>query len=405
MTIEKKQMTSTHSKKKEISTVFVLMSLMVVSVFTMNYDYQAYAAEQDVVAPNLLTEEQLKCADKITESMNSQSKSIDGDRASSLTQNNPAFNSRTADYDRTFHSVYFTWNLDYENCTASLNDVNVGYILNDADGYVKNVVVTIDKNLSGVTDVSEHVGGQYGYTDTSGNWAAYEIGGSSFTSSTNPTKKVYEAKTSYTVPSVSQPSAGDCNSKPCNLAIWTGLVDTKGATNTHIAQAGTDQKIVCTPTCTTSQFFWYQFKTTSNAFQCSTTINSGNSILVTVTNQKKTGGLDTKYNVSMQNTSTGLGCSISNYTYSEMNAPVLGEFINERASYNPPTIAKLAKFTSDTMTGWVYYHTSSKNIYTPYSNGYYHKINMSNSGTSNISTGNINVGGYFTETWQSSTNT
>lgn len=345
------------------------------------------------------------CQTKMTDAMHSKAATMNTAKAISMAERDIEFTSKTEGYNRAFNSIINTWSLDTVNCDVTWKDINVAYSLSDEKGYVKNVVVTLDPSLTKVISTSEHVGGQYSFSFNSINWAGYEFAGSSFTSTTDPTVTTYEAITTFTLPAVSQPWSGACNSKPCNLAIWTGLEETKGASNTDIAQAGVDRKITCTPTCNTNTFFWYQFDTTSNAFQCGgITINTGDSISITVTNQAKTGGPNNKYNVSMQDLTSGGGCSLTGQIYNDMTAPKYAPFINERAKYPGFDYSTLAQFTSDTMTGTMYYSSASHSIQDPYNNGWWREDIMKNGSTININPGAVSSGA-FTQPWSSSVGT
>jgi hypothetical protein len=179
------------------------------------------------------------------------------------------------------------------------------------------------------------------------------------------------------------------------------LEDQAGAGNSHLAQAGTDEKITCT-NCSPSIFFWYEFLP-SSAFQCGgITINAGDSITIDVTNEAKTGGSNTKYDVSMQDTTSGGGCSLTGQSYTSMSTPVYGDFIDERATYTGFSASTLGKFGSDTITGTMYYSSGSHSITT--SGVAYIQDIMNNGYTDNISVGSISSG-QFTQTYQNSDGT
>lgn len=389
---------------KNIQQRNVLMIATMVMIMTSTTAFTGNENVEAIATNNEFNQEQLECFDQVTELMHEEGKLINEQQALAKAGQSQEFIERTSGFNKKFHSIHNTWNIDYNDCDVQLRNVNVGYKLYNDKDYVKNIVISLESDLSSIDEVSEHVGAIYGYETTSDTWSGYELGGESFSSSTDPTEPVWETEASYTLPAVDPPSASSCESNSCNLAIWTGLVDDKGAGNTHIAQAGTDQKIDCDP-CSTDIFFWYQFDTQENAFQCSTDIDEGESALITVTNQGKSSGSPSNdYDVSMQNTSTGLGCSISDYTYLDMDEPIYGEFINERATYDDG-LATLAEFDTDTVTGWMYYDGANHDIHDPYSNGGWHRIIMDNDEGTNIDVGIINIGGYFTFDWESSDGT
>lgn len=400
MTIKNKKMTSKMKKSKILS---VLLLIAIVSSMGVVNNVNAVTGETVLPIPNIDS----ACTQKIVDEMHEKANDIDNVKAQSLASQNSEFILQIQGKNSTFNSVYNTWNIDVSNCSVTLKDVNAVYVLSDAQGYIKNLVVTLDPSLTRTLGVTEHVGAKYGFSTTSINWAGYELGGSAFTSSTNPTTPTYEGVTTFTVPSVSQPYTGACTtSLPCDVAIWTGLADLQAASNNHLAQAGVDRKIICNPTCTTSTYFWYEFLP-ALAFQCGgITINTEDSISVTVTNQAKTNPANNnKYNVSMQDLTSGQGCSLTGFVYNDMTSPKYGVFIDERASY-PGTsgMATLAQFTSHSMSGNMYYGGSSKSIQTPYNNGWWREDVMINSGNTNIDPG-VPSSGLFYQIYVTSTGT
>lgn len=355
------------------------------------------------------------CIDQTVNEMHSKASTLDNPKAIAMAVQNNEFKSKTQGFVTKFNSIFNNWSFDLANCHVSewqtVNVVHSLYNANDGS-YMKNIVVTLDPTLTQVVSVTEHVGAFYAHSRDTLYWAGYEFTGASYTYPTPPTSpNVWEAKATWTQPSVSVPTVPsnacrtDLGKQPCNLAIWTGLEDAFGAANTHIAQAGSDAKITCNPSCTTNYFFWYQIDTDNPATICDgTSFTAGHGVQAIVTNQKKTNGDPWKYNLSVIDTSTAVGCSTTGVSYTDMQSPVIAAFINERAEYNPPYHATLAKFSSDTITGTMYYNGASTGISTPYANGWYDRIRMVNSGTVNINYGTVS-GNAITLTWSSSSNT
>lgn len=341
------------------------------------------------------------CFDQIADEMSLRGSLIDNEKAKTLAAQNDDYTSRIEGYEARFSSVYNIWKFDTLVChVTDLQSVNVVYNLYDSEGnYVKNVVVTEDPLVTKVTDISEHIGAQYAeHTQSLPNWAGYELTANSFVWRTPPTCNsmsdpdcVWEARATWTQPSVSKPTdvtnpcRTDLGKQPCDLAIWVGLEDSFGGYyTTHAVQTGSDGKIVCTSStnCTTSYFFWYQFDYTGHATNCSGfTFNPGNNVSARVTNKAKSGGSNTQYDVSIINLYNGVGCGVSGQSYPDMPWPNIATYINERAKYNPPNYATLAKFStgsssSDTMTGYLWYNGSEKGVSTPIGNGWDNKIRM-----------------------------
>lgn len=357
------------------------------------------------------------CTEQVSNEMHSNDSLIDKSKAITLATQDKDYLSRTQTYTTKFHSVFNIWKLDTVNCHATeLQSINVVYNLYDASQYVKNVVVTLDPTLSRVLSVSEYVGAFYTpHSDSAPNWAGKEYTGASFTWPTPPSSpNVWESKATWTEPSVSVPTdptnacRTDLGKQPCDLAIWTGLEDQFGAGgqngNGHLVQAGSDGKITCNPGCTTSYFLWYQVGAGNPATICSgSSFTSGHGVQAIVTNQAKTGGSPWLYNLSVIDTSTAVGCSTTGVSYTAMQSPTIAAFINERAKYNPPNYATLAKFSSDAMTGTMYYNGASVGISTPQGQGWYNQWRMYNS-VVNIDYPSVS-GNTMTFTWSTSQNT
>lgn len=88
---------------------------------------------------------------------------LDNDKAISLATSNTGFQSKVHGYRATFNSIFVGWKGGKESCTNTLETVNVVYSLYDGgNGYVKNVVVTLDPELTYVINITEHKGGSYG---------------------------------------------------------------------------------------------------------------------------------------------------------------------------------------------------------------------------------------------------
>lgn len=354
------------------------------------------------------------CMNKISDEMHAKDSLIDNAKAISLATQNDEVKARSLGYIQTFGSVYTTWELDTTNCHAvQLQAIDVVHFLLYVNGsYSRNIDVAIDPTMTKVLNVTEYVGPHYSSSESTVNWAGYDIAGQSFTYPSLPTTNVWEAVASWTEPSVSRPTdpstacRTDLHFEPCSLAIWTGLTDSFHGSTNHIAQSGSDAKITCSSSssCTTSYFLWYEFVGEPSATICSgSSFTAGHGVQAIVTNKAKTGGSSTSYDVSVIDTSTAVGCSTTAHSYLSLSSPVFATFENERPSYNPPLYATLAKFTSNTITGSMYYSSASHGISTPLTNGWYNKIRMVNT-VININYGTTS-GNTITMTWTSSSHT
>jgi hypothetical protein len=350
----------------------------------------AYAAEEE----ESVTQE---CVDKITESMHSQAAKLDEEKAIRLASDHSEFESRTGDFKREFNSIFNRWTIDTTDCSADWQTVNVVYSLYNDTGYVKNVVFTEDPELTKVIEVSEHVGKKFGGAIASENWSGYEFKGSSSASTF-----IYEAKATWSVPEVSEPEDFFCFFAHCDVSTWPGLADTAGATNDHLAQAGTNSGIYCTAGCSFYYYAWYEFLPAASV-DCMD-VNADDSITTTVTNKAKTGGSSSRYDISVVDTTISESCSVTNHLYSAMTAPKYAPFISERPTFFGG-LSRLPEFDSVTMSsGSIYYSGSSKSISTPYSNGWYNEYVMLNDGNENIDVGGVS-GGTFTQTYLTSDGT
>ena len=306
-------------------------------------------------------------------------------------------------------SVINSWTIGKSDCSLTWNGVEVFYFLTDAKGHQNTLVITLDPQLTKVTSVNEYktIHANMG-SSTFINWSGYEFAGNS-----NNSTDVDQAEGQWNVPQVSQPSTGgNCSTRICNLMIWDALEDRWGASDGLLAQTGSGSDVDCsTGTCNTSYYIWDEFLP-GGVSKCSTNVSYGDGITAEVTNDVINSGSNTNYDISTVDGYSGAMCTVSSHYYN-MPHPTLAPYINEReclSSCNPittsSTLATLADFSSDTITGYVYYSGAQQFISTPYSNGYYVTDTMVNSGNTNISNGAVSsVYNDFTETYQNSSGT
>lgn len=305
------------------------------------------------------------------------------------------------------HSIFTKGSSNPATCSNyTIDNVNVVFMLTDTltDKFVKYVVVTEDPTLTKVTDVSEQFGAYYTFSST---WSGYELWGPSG----SPYTPVYEAKGSWTIPTAQQPPiSGTCStSRPCSLAIWTGLTTYALGGDGNLAQAGTDEKLICNPTCPeASHLVWYEFLPSPAVYCTGLGFLIGDSITTNLTNEAKSGGSSSLYDAKVYDNRSGKNCATTGYNYGgHMTSPRYANFIIERATYDsligPVTLAKFGTVSETTNT--MYYSSASHNIYDAYSVGRYNQDLMQNNGHQNINVGAVDSGGSFTQTWVTSSGT
>lgn len=346
--------------------------------------------------------------------MEDEAAKIDKAKARSIAENSQVLKSYAKYANITLlYDVYFAYIIDSVNCTAPLNEVNVSYLVSNLGNNVKEdplkiITIMMDPKLENITKLREDTAIYAGSSYYSSNWAGYSFYGNS--SATIP---LYESKTTYIMPVVSKPISPsdacrvDLGKKKCMLMIWTGLTDTY--TGNKISQGGSVVEVECTSstTCNTKYYLFFEFYPQPAATcESNPPYNGGDSMTVTVTNKAKSGGSNTKYNIMVLDNTIGSGCGIFDYDFADLPSPYYGAFINERPAVGSYTnYQTLAKFTYDTMTGWVYYNGSTKSIYTPYSNAWYNRYTMQNGGYTNITISNVDISGSFTATYVTSNGT
>lgn len=410
-------MTREMENKNATALVGALTAVLFLSLFAQTANIPAAYSQTDDVEATVSND----CTHQTSEDMHLKDQSLDTEKALRMANSDQAYLTAVNGNVSKFNGINTIWNLDLVNCKASTKQqVNVDYSIYLANGtYVKSIAVSLDPSLSKVISTTEYVAGTYSHQSDSINWAGNEYAANSFTYPTPPACSagstancVWESFATWTIPTVSVPTTPsfacrtDQGKQPCDLAQWTGLEDSFLAGNGNLAQAGTDGKIVCSPSCTTTYFMWYEFLSpgvpATNCIGLGTT--SGHSIRSIVTSHGKTGGTTTLYDISLLDLSNITGCSTTSVSYTQMAFPRMADFINERAQYNSMAKATLAKFSSDAITGSMYYNGGSHGISTPNTNGWYNSDRMKNGANINISYGSIS-GDVETLTWLTSAGT
>lgn len=322
---------------------------------------------------------------------------FDSQKAIGLAEASQGFQHESANHSLAFNSIFDTWNFDSSGSVTWIT-VNVVFSFSSSDGTTKNLVITEDPALTSVREVNVQNSTYHGGTSYSTNWSGY-----TFTGNSGATNPVYEAYAYWSVPTVSEPQAYFCFFAHCDLSLWAGLTATSGG-STGIVQAGTDSGLYCTVGCSYYYYGWYEFYP-AGSVTCSNSFSPNNVASADIYNHAENGGSSTVYDIYVYNLTTGTACSVTNHSFTNFNTPYYGQFIGERPSFGGSP-ARLPKFGSVTMTGDIFYPVNHYvGIYTPYSNGWYTKIIMQNSGNTNIQVGSVSSSSGFTQTWLTSSGT
>lgn len=372
----------------------VTAALLLVPIMAQTPQQLPLAGAQEIPPPTIAGPE---CTNAVPDKISLKASSIDYAKAVSLASDHKELKARTQGYNSAFHVIITDWSFD-SDCNVALKNINVFYHVSDSKGWVKYVVITEDAAMTKVISVSEQTEKVefHNPLPDSANWSGYE-----FWANSGATIPIYEAKATWAVPAVSKPANINCTATLwCDLSISPGLY--KGSGFTPLAHGGSEGRILCN-TCTPEYRLWMEFKDSVVSF-CSTPVSSGNQITSTTTNQAKTGGSNTMYNIVVQNDTTGQACAIFNFSYTSLPDPKYSNFKDERVKISG-VFAPLAQFNQNTMTGTLYYSGASHSIYEPYSNNFHHEIYMKNGGNQNIGVSSVTTGGRFTQSWLTSAGT
>jgi hypothetical protein len=376
------------------------------------------------VLPSVNAQSQLpsgSCSSISKKEIHDKATSLDNSKAKLMAENSNNFKTKIQGHGYRFNSIFNTWSLDKTSCNLTWKTTNIVYSFNDTKGSMKNIVVTEDPALTKIISVTEQVVSRASTSTNSYNWAGYEPYAMS-----SPTTKypVYEATTTFTLPSITYPSnpTNACKTnlgyQPCDLAIWDGIEDSLGGSN-NLAQAGADEDITYNGGYQYSYYLWYEFLTTSpgGLTQCTgLTINPSDSITSDVYGENTYGGSNTSYDISItDNTSNPVQlCTVTGQSFFTTSTPYYGTFIDERlcnTNANPcPTssMSTLPSFTSDTFSSTtMYYNGGTQSIDSSFGvNGWYNedKMNLNGSNPPNISNG-AESSSSFTETYRNSLGT
>lgn len=384
-----------NNKTKIASTVMTAMiiGLMVFSPTTMLPNVNATSG--------ILSSD---CTDKATKAEFAIASQLDETKAKSLASSSNEFNSRTSGYTITYGGTVNTWTIDKTTCNPTWDTISVVYFLTDNNGEHKNLVFTLDPQLTKIINIDEYNARFQSSTNYDIPWSGYEFAADSTHSTT-----ITNAYATFSVPSVSKPSGINCylntpSSTYCDMSVWPGLEDSYGASNNHLVQDGTESIVSCNSSggsCTSSYDAWYEALPAAETVCPSFSVSAGDSMTVQVTQES---GTSSSYDFSINDGSTGHTCTHTQTGYA-MTAPTLAPFINERSVTNNVR-DHLPQFSSVAISGDINYNGVAHTIYTPYSNGYYQLNIMTSDGTSTgtqlISDNAVGTTGSYTATWKAS---
>jgi len=392
------------SQKFKNATKLILAALLVVSLYSGGIHPSAAQTAGTQQIPDVAAADS-KCTDNITHDIKSKYASFDEERAKAAALNYGAFKSEIRTDNYKFNAVSQTWTNDPVNCTVTLKSVLVQYTATDSTGKERVVTVSVDPKsyVPQSVDVEEDLPSHA--TGTSTNWGGYTIKGAS----TEASSLVYSATMNWLIPTPSDPPQLDCGTttwQKCYISVWTGLAKTENPTS-DLAQLGTDS-ICLGNNCSSGRQYKGWIETVPGGYisQCTgNTYVPGDSMYGEVVNQKKNGGLVTKYDFYLIDTTQSQSCSALNQTFGSTD-PHYGLYMTERPNFSG-TLAHLANFGSiSNIYGTIYYGGSNKNIYVPYSTGssWYTKWTMYN-GVNNESISTISSSNVFTVAWLTSQGT
>ncbi|MCI4364596.1 MAG: hypothetical protein L3K10_00810 [Thermoplasmata archaeon] len=228
-----------------------------------------------------------------------------------------------------YDGAYNLWSFSQVSCTPSIQSVDVVFTSTTPLG-VENIVVTENATSLAVTSARAEISPLQTVSHTQniehgggGNWAGY----------TFVTSEAVAAE--WTVPNVGADSSGHCGASIawngyCDIAAWVGE-SAAGTGSSGIAQTGTDQADICTPTlggyiCTSIYAAWYEFFPDQSNHPCFAA-SSGDKISVSVSYSSS------QYHLALWDFGNSQGCSSA--ASMAMGSPYYGQFETENPPGNP----------------------------------------------------------------------
>lgn len=317
--------------------------------------------------------------------------------------------------------VVIIWSIDPVNCVVTPTGLSVQFMVTNATG--KQRVVIVDEDIESLlpTGVTSEEAGPYHTvpSTTDPHLSGYQFYAPPGTS--NPA--ILQGTLTYTVPVPYLPSkpsgftCGTSNSTACWASVWSGIAVNSGGAG-KLVQTGTDS--VCLGNngagdCATKKYYsWLEIydglgssqngiSYCNNAQQHNPVLNvhGGDSVLSQVTNEAQYGGPNWNYDVYLVDITQNIQCT-STFTYNVGN-PNYGLYMLERPLFS--TYAKLAQFNPiSSMYGTIWYNSANHGIQVPFDAGSGTKYLMSNGGVSNTDVTDVSSS-RFTISWLTSQNT
>jgi hypothetical protein len=344
-----------------------------------------------------------QCTNTFQRSINSQVAALDSQKAIRLADSSIQLQKISSGLTQTYSSTAYIWNRNID-CSSTLETVNPVFAISKDSGVVSMVAVTENPSMTQVLNLtisaSEQTSGPQplSHTGIQADNTGYQFYGSSTAS-----VAVYQAATSWTVPTGTQPNVSSCVASACFLAEWTGLAFVANAT-TGLAQDGVREDMQCYVLgCSTSYYGFYEMVPATRTPCPNFPVSPGDSMYASTTNEAiNSGGNYLKYDFYLYDYGSSKACTSNNNTFStNYGYPYYGLFYMEKHA-----LSTLLDFngTPVTFAGAVTYGGSTYGISTPYGNGWYLKTIMYNGGYTNIYLSTVSTNA-FTATWLTSQGT
>jgi hypothetical protein len=311
-----------------------------------------------------------KCQPQIDHAAAAQS-ALDRIHAVPLAKDDSGVTALSASYVVTYDSIFDNWKFD-SSCNVTLESVNVVFQLKDSRGAEGIAIAKEDPTFSAVENVTLQQHNPRAITNST-NWSGYDFWAPSEAA-------VYESLADWTIPAVSQPYTGACNTTnppggpDCALAVWPGLTNDESGLD-GIAQTGTMSTYYTNFSGSGNTYYlWYEFyPQQSSLVNClQTGVHSGDSISAYVLNLGYNGGSTSSWNLAVTDNTISQSCTVTGYSFTLTNGatPRYGNFIAE-TPLEGSTYATVPSFSAFNWGGSIYYGGSANGIYTPYSNSAY----------------------------------
>ena len=229
---------------------------------------------------------------------------------------------------------------------------------------------------------------------SSGN--SINVAGYLFSLNCSGNRLVLGAKSSWTVPSVNEPSSYHCYNQDCDVTVSSALTDGSGSSSGAVFAGSFSDQHCGLAGCDSPSYHLFYDYLPNNSVLCSNSVNSGDSITGEVTNNYFNPNLaGTQYFATITDVTKGTSCSV--LQTSSMGSPYYAQFSAARPN------TRLPQFSTVTITscqlGFPGQYSSCAYAY---SQGFYTVYTMVNSGTTNVAVSSVGSDSSFTLTWKSS---